>query len=109
MARGINILTLVTVLAFVAAAIAAPPASVPDAPKKPKFTMPPRVDLKQQIIWGSECETPDGCPIGGLRFGGEDQKADDGCGHTQIKVDGKWTPIVDCGAAPRCSIPVHGS
>ena len=96
MARGFNILMILGALAITsAAAVAAPPASAPDAPKKPKYFMPPRADLKQQIIWGSECETPDGCPIGGLRFGGEDQKADDGAGHTQIKVDGKWMPIVE--------------
>jgi hypothetical protein len=45
-----------------------------------------------EIMWGSECETPDGL---GLRFGGEDQKADDGVAHTQIKVDGQWRPIVE--------------
>lgn len=48
------------------------------------------VDLKQPIIWGSECLEPEGS---GLSFGGQDQNADDGRPHTRILVDGKWTPI----------------
>ena len=50
----------------------------------------PEVDLHQKIIWGATCEGPDGI---GLRFGGEDQTSDDGCGHTQIRKDGKWIDI----------------
>ena len=66
-------------------------AAPPEAAKKPKFTAAPAADLKKPIIWGSECETPDGR---GLRFGGCDQQADDGSVHTQIKVDGQWKPVV---------------
>ena len=50
----------------------------------------PAVDLHQPIIWGATCEGPDGI---GLKFGGEDQTSDDGCGHTQILKDGKWVDI----------------
>src|SRR5262245_13410879 len=48
------------------------------------------VDLKQQIIWGATCDGPDGT---GLAFGGQDQKSDDGIGHTRIKVNGEWKDI----------------
>ncbi len=50
----------------------------------------PDVDLHKPIIWGATCEGPDGI---GLKFGGEDQTSDDGCGHTQILKDGKWVGI----------------
>ncbi len=50
----------------------------------------PSTDLKQQVIWGSTCEVPDGPS---LAFGGEDQKAEDGNPHTRIKVDGVWKAI----------------
>jgi hypothetical protein len=50
----------------------------------------PAVDLKQQIIWGATCDGPDGT---GLAFGGQDQKSDDGIGHTRIKVNGEWKAI----------------
>jgi hypothetical protein len=50
----------------------------------------PDVDLHKPIIWGATCEGPDGI---GLKFGGEDQTSDDGCGHTQILKDGKWVDI----------------
>ena len=50
----------------------------------------PSVDLKQQVLWGSECEAPDGY---GLAFGGEDQQADDGRPHTRIKTGGAWKAI----------------
>ena len=49
----------------------------------------PDVDLHKPIIWVT-CEGPDGI---GLKFGGEDQTSDDGCGHTQILKDGKWVDI----------------
>ncbi len=62
------------------------------AKKKPQFVKAPGADLKQPIIWGSECESPDGTA---LRFGGCDQQADDGAAHTAIKVDGQWKVIVD--------------
>lgn len=65
----------------------------PPAPaKKPKFTAAPVADLSKPVIWGSTCETPDGQA---LSFGGCDQRADDGAAHTQVKVDGRWTPIVE--------------
>src|SRR5579872_5748670 len=51
----------------------------------------PAVDLKERIIWGSTCETPDGFA---LSFGGEDQDSDDGIGHTRIKEKGgEWKDI----------------
>lgn len=50
----------------------------------------PGVDLKPQIIWGATCDGPDGT---GLAFGGQDQKSDDGIGHTRIKVSGEWKAI----------------
>ncbi len=61
-----------------------------DAQKKPKSYRLPPVDLKQQVIWGSTCDGPDGT---GLAFGGQDQKSDDGIGHTRIKVNGEWKDI----------------
>jgi hypothetical protein len=66
-------------------------AASPDAKKKPKFTAAPGADLSKPVIWGSECETPDGR---GLRFGGCDQRADDGAAHTQVKSGGQWTPLL---------------
>jgi len=48
------------------------------------------VDLKQQVIWGAECEGPNGTA---LAFGGQDQEADDGHPHTRIRVDGQWKAI----------------
>ena len=83
--HAISGLAIVALMAL--AAVAAPPQAV----KKPKFTNAPLADLSKPIIWGSECETPDGR---GLRFGGCDQQADDGAVHTQIKVDGQWQPIL---------------
>ena len=50
----------------------------------------PSVDLKQPIIWGAVCEEPEGQ---GLAFGGQDQRSEDGKGHTRIKMDGKWVDI----------------
>jgi len=63
-----------------------------DGGKKPKYTGAPGADLSKPIIWGNECATADG---GGLRFGGIDQKADDGAAHTEVKVDGQWVSIID--------------
>ncbi len=59
-------------------------------PAQQKAIRLPSVKLKEQVIWGSGCDGPDG---GGLSFGGQDQKADDGQPHTQIKVDGAWQAI----------------
>ncbi|MEX2215564.1 MAG: kelch repeat-containing protein [Phycisphaeraceae bacterium] len=50
----------------------------------------PSVDLKQPIIWGSECEGPDGT---GMAFGGSDQLSEDGIAHTRVKRNGKWDDI----------------
>jgi len=52
----------------------------------------PNADLKQPVIWGAKCETPDGQ---GLAFGGHEQAAEDGCYHTHLLVDGAWESIVD--------------
>ncbi len=81
--HGLVIVALMTIVAA---------AAPPEAAKKPKFTNAPLADLSKPVIWGSDCETPDGR---GLRFGGCDQKADDGAAHTQIKFDGQWKPIVE--------------
>jgi len=50
----------------------------------------PAVDLKQRVIWGATCASPDGLE---LSFGGQDQNADDGRPHTRLKVDGQWKAI----------------
>lgn len=52
----------------------------------------PSVDIKQPVIWGSTCESPDGVA---LSFGGEDQTADDGIAHTRLGVNGQWTDLHD--------------
>lgn len=59
----------------------------PDSDKPPRLSSE---DLKQPLIWGSECAGPDGISLG---FGGQDQLADDGGGRTRIKVNGKWESI----------------
>jgi hypothetical protein len=47
----------------------------------------PSANLKEQIIWGSTCEGPDGFVLG---FGGQDQPSDE-LPRTRIKkVDGQW-------------------
>ncbi|MFW6107576.1 MAG: hypothetical protein ACOC70_00115 [bacterium] len=58
--------------------------------EKPKYVKAPGANLKQPVIWGAECVSPDGF---GLRFGGHEQAADDGRPHTRIKKDGKWIKI----------------
>lgn len=50
----------------------------------------PSADLKP-VIWSTTCDAPDG---GGLTFGGQDQSAEDGVGHTQTRENGQWKPIV---------------
>lgn len=50
------------------------------------FKIPP-VELKDQIIWGSVCESSDGLVFG---FGGQDQKSDE-LPRTRVKIDGQWT------------------
>jgi hypothetical protein len=46
--------------------------------------------LKEQVIWGSTCEGPNGTAIA---FGGQDQRANDGRQHTRIRVNDKWQAI----------------
>ncbi len=53
-------------------------------------TKGPGADLKQEVIWGSECHQPDGK---GLAFGGAHQRADDGRPHTRVLEGGKWVEI----------------
>lgn len=48
------------------------------------------VDLKQPVIWSTECREPEGK---GLAFGGQDQNANDGRPHTRLLVNGKWKAI----------------
>jgi hypothetical protein len=89
--RFLAVSSLIGATFFAWMAIMATAAS-PDATKRPKFTSAPGVDLSKPIIWGSECEAPNGQ---GLRFGGCDQGGDDGAARTQIKVDGQWKPIIE--------------
>jgi hypothetical protein len=60
------------------------------APAQQKAYRLPGVDLKQQVLWGTTCDGPNGT---GLAFGGQDQKAGDGQPHTRIKVNGAWEAI----------------
>ncbi len=60
------------------------------APQQEKKYRLPGTDLKQQVIWGSTCESPDGFA---LAFGGQDQKADDGNPHTRVKEGDAWKAI----------------
>ncbi len=48
------------------------------------------VDIRERILWGSECRRPDGQ---GLAFGGQDQESADGRPHTRMLVEGRWQPI----------------
>jgi hypothetical protein len=57
-------------------------------PQEKPFRLP-GTDLKQQVIWGSTCESPTLT----LAFGGQDQKADDGNPHTRIKDGDAWKAI----------------
>lgn len=58
------------------------------AQQQKPFKIPP-ANLKEQIIWGSTCEGPDGFV---LAFGGQDQKSDD-LPRTRIKVKGEWQSL----------------
>lgn len=49
----------------------------------------PSVDLKQRVIWGSECIVDDNL---GLQFGGQDQQ-EGGAPPTKIRRDGQWRRI----------------
>jgi hypothetical protein len=75
-------------LAFVAAALLEGQCRAASGGEK-SFRLP-ETDLRQQVIWGAACDGPDG---GGLAFGGEDQKAEDGCSHTRVKEGGAWKDI----------------
>jgi len=46
----------------------------------------PRADLRQIVIWGSECRQPAGQ---GPAFGGKDQRSEDGRPHTRILDAGR--------------------
>ncbi len=48
------------------------------------------VDLKQRVIWGTECRELDGH---GLALGGQDQVSEDGRPHTRILKEGNWIAI----------------
>ncbi|MFI5379349.1 MAG: kelch repeat-containing protein [Tepidisphaerales bacterium] len=50
------------------------------------------VDLKQPVIWTSECDVGNGLT---LRFGGQDQQADDGRVLTWIRENGQWKDLSD--------------
>ena len=57
---------------------------------EPKSYRLPATDLKQPIIWGAVCEVPNGPS---LAYGGQDQTAEDGRGHTRIKIKDEWKDI----------------
>ncbi len=61
---------------------------VPAFAQQKPYKIPP-ANLKDQIIWGSTCEGPDGLVLG---FGGQDQRSDE-LPRTRIKVDGQWKSI----------------
>lgn len=61
---------------------------VPAIAQDNSFKIPP-VDLKEQIIWGSTCEGPDGFILG---FGGQDQLSDE-IPRTRIKIVRQWKSI----------------
>jgi galactose oxidase-like protein len=50
----------------------------------------PAANLKNIVIWGSECKLPEG---EGLAFGGQHQRADDGRPHTRVLKGDKWAAI----------------
>jgi hypothetical protein len=74
-----------TMLCLLATMIVAHPAGA--APKSYRL---PSTDLKKPIIWGAVCDGPDGA---GLAFGGQDQKSEDGRGHTRMRTKDGWQPI----------------
>ena len=61
----------------------------PALAQQKSFKIPP-VELKEQIIWGSVCEGPDGFVLG---FGGQDQKGDDLPRTRFKKGDGPWQSL----------------
>lgn len=80
MTRLLARLVALTLLALLLAPVGA---------QQPKpFKIPP-ANLKEQIIWGSTCEGPDGFVLG---FGGHDQKSDE-LPRTRIKVKGEWQSL----------------
>ncbi|HET6252192.1 MAG TPA: kelch repeat-containing protein [Tepidisphaeraceae bacterium] len=84
----------ITGLALLAAACACGlahfhPAAADDAPKPHPYRLH-SVSIKQQVIWGSTCEGPDGTA---LSFGGEDRDAEDGLSHTRLRVKGEWIDL----------------
>src|SRR5438105_2253553 len=62
-------------------------ASLVAAPKSYRLSA---TSLKSPIIWGATCDGPAGS---GLAFGGQDQKSEDGRGHTAIKTKDGWKSI----------------
>ncbi len=62
------------------------------------------VDLKQSLLWSAECRGPS---EGGLAFGGQDQSAEDGCGHTRFMVAGEWISIHESLRAANPLQPYH--
>ena len=78
-----------TLAAVSAAAVAVLMISSAGAAQRRAYRLP-TVDLKQQVVWGAACESPDGFAIS---FGGQDQKAEDGQPHTRVKEAGQWKAI----------------
>jgi len=66
------------------------PALAADPPRRGAPIGAPGADLRQLVIWGSECRRPEGK---GLAFGGQHQTADDGRPHTRLLQNGKWVAI----------------
>lgn len=48
------------------------------------------VKLRRRVIWGAAAVAPDG---GGLAFGGQDQRSEDGRPHTCVRRDDRWVSI----------------
>jgi len=91
--------SLAAVLALAAAAAAASAVGAAEKNYRLKDT-----DLKARVLWGAECDGPDG---GGLAFGGEDQQADDGRPHTRVRDGGQWRAIHEALRAANPLQPLH--
>jgi len=71
---------------------------------QPRAYRLPDVDLKQPVIWGAVCESPDGFA---LAFGGQDQHSDDPNPHTRVRIDGQWKAIHEELRAASALQPFH--
>jgi len=81
-----NIFTLPITLLFALCLL-----SVPLRAQSKSYRLP-SVDIKQPIIWSTQCDGPEGA---GLAFGGQDQESETGASLTRIKAQGEWISISD--------------